>query len=56
MTVEELRAIAKQQNDDDYEAGRLPSRYVEDDLVLRQVARLILAGREPAPKESRKAS
>ncbi len=41
MTPEEARRIAKQQNDDDHAAGRLPSRYVEDEGVLLQVARLV---------------
>jgi hypothetical protein len=42
MTPEELRAIAKQQNDDDFAAGRMATRHVEDGATLLWIARLIL--------------
>jgi hypothetical protein len=50
MTPEELRRIAIEQNEADYAAGRLPSRYVEDPGVLAMVARLLLAT-EPMPNK-----
>jgi hypothetical protein len=33
--------IAREQNDRDHAAGRLPSRYVEDPAVLDKVARIM---------------
>jgi hypothetical protein len=39
---ERLRAIAREQNDADYAAGRMPSRYVTDEAVLAAVARIVL--------------
>jgi hypothetical protein len=39
----DLREVARAQNDADHAAGLLPSRYVEDDRVLHQVAGLLLA-------------
>jgi hypothetical protein len=37
----DLAAVARQQNDADFAAGRMPTRYVTDVSVLDQVAVLI---------------
>ncbi len=42
MSPAELREIARQQNDADHAAGKLPSRYVEDPAVLAAVARIVV--------------
>jgi hypothetical protein len=46
VTAEEARQLAREANDRDHAAGLLPSRYVEDALVLAKVARLVLASGE----------
>jgi hypothetical protein len=43
VTPDEARELARRQNDADAAAGLLPSRYVTDEAVLREVARLVLA-------------
>jgi hypothetical protein len=45
MTLD-LREVAHQQNDTDHAVGLLPSRYVEDEVVLHRVAGLLLSGRK----------
>ena len=53
MSIEELREVARAQNDADHQAGLLPSRHVEDRVVLGRVAALVLeastAERAPQP-------
>jgi hypothetical protein len=51
----DLAAIAREMNDRDFAAGRMPSRYVEDPTVLDRVA--VVAGlvgtdNGPRPKQS----
>jgi hypothetical protein len=41
MTIDRLAEVARVQNDADFAAGRMPSRYVEDPGVLLQVATLM---------------
>ena len=38
MTPAEIAEVARQQNDRDFAAGRMPTRYVEDVGVLTRVA------------------
>lgn len=38
MTPGEIPEVARQQNDRDFAAGRMPTRYVEDVGVLTRVA------------------
>lgn len=42
----DLREVARQQNDADHAAGLLPSRYIEDDVVLHRVAGLLVDPRD----------
>jgi hypothetical protein len=44
MTRDDLRQVAVAQNDRDYAAGKLPSRHVEDESVLRKI--VLLLGQE----------
>jgi hypothetical protein len=44
MTPVDLAEVARQQNDRDFAAGRMPSRYVENVGVLAQVAEILLDG------------
>lgn len=43
MTREQLREVARQQNEQDAEAGRC-TRYVDDERVLLMVSELIRSG------------
>jgi hypothetical protein len=52
MTPEQIRQVAREQNERDFEAGIMPTRHVEDLDALMKVARLLLAADEPAPKEA----
>jgi hypothetical protein len=54
MTRDELRQAAIAQNDADHAAGKMPTRYVEDEAILRKVALLFApegggADARPAP-------
>jgi hypothetical protein len=48
----DLAAVARQQNDTDFAAGRMPSRYVEDVAVLTKVVTLAFAGTGPPTSDS----
>jgi hypothetical protein len=52
----DLAAIAREQNDRDFAAGLLPTRYVEDVSVLDQVAVLIVGAGPPTKSEGPGAS